>query len=38
MDAAKLARDDVNRLAEAQREVEGSAMRSAGAKRIPTPV
>jgi serine/threonine-protein kinase len=38
MDAAKLVRDDVSRLAEAQREVEGSALRSAGAKRMPTPV
>jgi hypothetical protein len=37
MDAARLIGEDINRLAEAQREVDGVAMRSAGAKRAPTP-
>ncbi len=38
MDAARLLRDDVNRLADAQREVEGIASEHHGADRIPTPV
>ena len=38
MDAVRVIGDDMRRLAEAQREVEGSAVRSAGAQRTPTPV
>jgi serine/threonine-protein kinase len=37
MDAVRGIGDDMRRLAEAQREVEGSAVRSAGADRTPTP-
>ena len=38
MDAVRAIGEDMNRLAEAQREVDGVATRSAGAKRVPTPV
>jgi eukaryotic-like serine/threonine-protein kinase len=37
MDAARLVGDDLRRLAEAQQEVEGTAPRRLGARRIPTP-
>jgi serine/threonine-protein kinase len=38
MDAARRIGEDVNRLAEAQREVEDAAGRRSGSERIPTPV
>src|SRR5262249_55042236 len=38
MDAARLIGEDASRLAEAQREVDGIAVRSEGARRTPTPV
>ena len=37
MDAVRLIGEDMDRLAEAQREVEGTIIRSTGAKRTPTP-
>jgi serine/threonine-protein kinase len=38
LDAARLLGEDVNRLADAQREAEGVGGRRGGAERIPTPV